>query len=51
MISAVYELIGRWAVRLWLVRHRRQIRVALAVGAVALAAAGYVAATREPPEG
>jgi hypothetical protein len=49
--SSVYELVGRLMVRLWLVRYRRQLRAAAAVGVAAILAAGYVAITREPPEG
>jgi hypothetical protein len=51
MTKAIYELIGRLMVRLWRVRYRRQLRVAAAIGAAAIVAAGYAAATREPPEG
>jgi hypothetical protein len=51
MMAPVYELIGRFYVRFVRVRYRRQIRIAAALGVVAVAAAGYVAMTREPPEG
>jgi hypothetical protein len=50
-MSAVYELIGRLVVRVVRVRYRRQLRVAAAIGLAAAAVAGYVAMTREPPEG
>jgi hypothetical protein len=50
-MSTVYELIGRAVVRFVRVRYRRQLRIAAAVGAAAALAAGYAAATREPPEG
>jgi predicted transcriptional regulator len=50
-MSAVYELIGRLVVRFVRVRYRRQLRVAAAIGVAAAAVAGYVAMTREPPEG
>jgi hypothetical protein len=50
-MAAVYELIGRVVVRIVRARYRRQIRVALGIGVVAIAAAAYLAATREPPEG
>jgi hypothetical protein len=51
MAAAIYELIGRVVVRFVRVRYRRQIRTAVGVGCVGLAAAAYVLATREPPEG
>jgi hypothetical protein len=51
MTSTIYELIGRLVVRFVRARYRRQLRGAAALGAVVLAAAGYVAFTREPPEG
>jgi hypothetical protein len=51
MIAAIYELIGRLVVRFVRVRYRRQLRIAAAVGVAAVLASGYVAATREPPEG
>jgi hypothetical protein len=50
-MSTLYESIGRlvaWAV--W-TRYRRQIRIAVGVGVATALAAGYLAATREPPEG
>jgi len=50
-MSPVYELIGRLVVRFLRVRYRRQIRIALGIGAAAALAAGYVAMTRQPPEG
>jgi hypothetical protein len=50
-VSAFYELIGR----LWVVyvrwRYVRQLRIAAGVGVAALLVGGYLAATREPPEG
>jgi hypothetical protein len=51
MAAAIYELIGRFVVRFVRTRYRRQIRVAAGVGAAGLAAAVYVIATRQPPEG
>jgi hypothetical protein len=51
MTAAIYELIGRLVVRFVRVRYRRELRIAAAVGIAAVAAAGYVALTREPPEG
>jgi hypothetical protein len=50
-MNAIYQLIGRWVVGLALARYRRQIRVALGVGIAAIVAGGYLAATRQPPEG
>jgi hypothetical protein len=50
-MAAVYELIGRLVVRYIRVRYRRQLRIALGVAVAAIAAGGYLAATREPPEG
>jgi hypothetical protein len=50
-MASVYELIGRLVVRFVRTRYRRQLRVAVGVGVVALAAGAYVAATRSPPEG
>ena len=50
-MAAIYELIGRLVVRFVRVRYRRQIRVAFGVGVAGIAAAAYLAATREPPEG
>jgi hypothetical protein len=50
-MAAIYELIGRLVVRFIRVRYRRQIRIALGVGVAAILAGGYLAATRQPPEG
>jgi hypothetical protein len=50
-MNAIYQLIGRWVVRFALARYRRQIRIALGVGIAAILAGGYLAATRQPPEG
>ena len=50
-MSSAYELIGRMWVRYMWARYRRQIKIAAGVGTVFLAAAGYLIATRQPPEG
>ena len=50
-MSTLYELIGRAVVRLAWWRFSRELKIAGAIGLVAIVAAGYVAATREPPEG
>ena len=50
-MSALYELIGRTVVRLAWWRFSRQIKIAGAVGLAAVGVAGYLMATREPPEG
>ena len=50
-MAAVYELIGRLVVRFVRVRYRRQIRAALGIALAGVAAAAYLAATRQPPEG
>ncbi len=51
MAASLYEVIGRFVIWIVRTRYRTQIRVAVgaAVGAVLLG--GYLAATREPPEG
>ena len=50
-MAAIYELIGRLVVRFIRVRYRRQIRIALVGGVAAVLAGGFLAATRQPPEG
>ena len=50
-MSSLYEMIGRIVVRFVWTRYGRQIRIAAGVGAVLLGAAGYLIATRQPPEG
>ena len=50
-MSSVYEVIGRAIVRLTWMQYGRRIRIAGAVGLVAIGVAGWFAATREPPEG
>ncbi|MFI5025142.1 MAG: hypothetical protein ACHQCI_00110 [Solirubrobacterales bacterium] len=50
-MGALYELIGRAVVRMAWWKFGKQIKIAGAVGLVAVGVAGYLAATREPPEG
>lgn len=50
-MGALYELVGRTVVRLAWWRFGKQIRIAGAVGLIAVGVAGYFVATREPPEG
>ncbi len=50
-VSSVYETIGRLVVRLAWWRFGRQLKIAGALGLVAVGVAGYLAATRDPPEG
>jgi hypothetical protein len=50
-MSSVYELIGRIVVRIAWARYGRQVSIAGAVLGVLLAAAVYLVAKREPPEG
>ena len=50
-MGALYELIGRTVVRLAWWRFGRQIKIAGAVVVVGIGVAGYLAASREPPEG
>ncbi|HEY7151678.1 MAG TPA: hypothetical protein VH391_08345 [Solirubrobacterales bacterium] len=51
MTAGIYELIGRLVVRFVRTRYRKQLRIAVALGIGAAAVAGYVAMSREPPEG
>jgi hypothetical protein len=50
-MPTLYELIGRVVVKAIQVRYRRQIRIALSIGAAGIVAGAYLTATREPPEG
>jgi hypothetical protein len=50
-MTTIYRLIGRFMLRYWLVRYRRQIRITVGVATAIAVAAGYFAATRQPPEG
>ena len=50
-MEGIYELIGRFVVRILWARYRRQIRVAAAIAAAIALGAGYVAMRRVPPEG
>ena len=50
-MSSVYELIGRTGGPPRLVALLTQIKIAGAIGLVGVGVAGWLAATREPPEG
>jgi len=50
-MTTIYRLIGKFMLRYWLVRYRRQIQVAAGVATAMALAAGYAIATRQPPEG
>jgi hypothetical protein len=50
-MSSIYELIGRFFVRLVWLRFGRQIKIAGGVLGVLVLAGGYLLAKREPPEG
>jgi len=50
-MSAIYELIGRFIVRLMWFRFGRQIRIAGGLVAALVLAGGYLIAKRQPPEG
>jgi hypothetical protein len=50
-VSAFYELIGRLYVAWLWRRYGRQLRIASVIAIAAVVAGGYLAATREPPEG
>jgi hypothetical protein len=51
MMATIYQQIGKVMVRYWLVRYRREIRIAAGIATAAGLAAGYAIATRQPPEG
>jgi hypothetical protein len=51
MISAIYEYIGRFVVRLAWFRFGRQIKLTGGVFAVLTLVVGYLIAKRVPPEG
>ena len=50
-MGALYELIGRFVVRAIWWRFGKQVKIVGAVALVTIGVAGYLAATREPPEG
>jgi hypothetical protein len=50
-MSAIYELIGRFIVRLFWWRFGRQIQIAGTIALAAAVAGGYLLSRREPPEG
>jgi hypothetical protein len=47
----IYELIGRFIVRLIWRFYGREIKIGLGVAALGIAIGGYLAATRDVPEG
>jgi len=47
----IYEWIGRLVVALVRWRFARELKIAAGVGVATAAVAGYLIATREPPEG
>jgi hypothetical protein len=51
MISWLYEMIGRVVVLFVRTRYRTQLRLAAGATIGAVLLGGYLAATREPPEG
>jgi hypothetical protein len=50
-VSAFYEFVGRLYVAFLWRRYGKQARIAAGVGVAGLLVGGYLAATREPPEG
>jgi len=50
-MTAIYRHIGKFMVRYWLVKYRRQLRIGAGVATAVALAAGYAIATRQPPEG
>jgi hypothetical protein len=50
-MTTIYQLIGKFMVRYWLVRYRRQIQIAAGAATAIAVAVGYAIATRQPPEG
>lgn len=51
VVSFFYELVGRVTVRRTWRRWGREIKIAGAIGIALIGIGGYLAATREPPEG
>jgi hypothetical protein len=51
MGPSAYEIIGRLVVRIAWLRYSRELKIAGGVFAVLALAAGYLIASREPPEG
>jgi hypothetical protein len=50
-MTTIYRLIGRFMLRYWLVRYRRELKIAAGLATAVALAAGYAIATRQPPEG
>ena len=50
-MTTIYQAIGKFMFRYWLVKYRRQIRIGAGVATAVALAAGYAIATTQPPEG
>lgn len=50
-MTTIYQLIGKYMFRYWLVKYRRQIRIAAGLATAVALAAGFAVASRQPPEG
>jgi hypothetical protein len=50
-MTTIYQLIGKFMLRYWLLKYRSQIRIAAGLATAVALAAGYAIATRQPPEG
>jgi hypothetical protein len=50
-MTLIYELVGRFFVRLFWWRFHREVKIAGAVALAAVVAGGWILSRREPPEG